>query len=91
MNNNFKFEFPLTKKVIYFENATLGLCPRSTIKVIKEYIEERCVWMLGSSNWIENKNKWLKDIEQSKVLFSNIIGSKKSEVTCLSPSAHIYK
>ena len=80
MKVDFQFEFPLTNKVIYFENATLGLCPKSTIKIINKYIKERCDWMLGSNDWIKDKYKWLEQVDGSKELFSKIIGSKKDEV-----------
>lgn len=76
-------EFPLTKKYIYFDNASIGACPESTITIIENYIEDRCNWLRGGEGWREGGDKWSNRVENSKRLFAKIIGSKEDEIALI--------
>lgn len=80
MKNKLGEEFPLTKKLIYFDSASLGACPGSTIRVIRSYIKDRCNWLQGGERWREGINKWMDRVKGSKKLFARIIGAKEDEV-----------
>ena len=80
MNCDLDEEFPLTKKMIYLNTAAVGVCPKSTIEVMENYIKDRCNWLKGGEGWRESVNKWLERVNESKRLFAKLIGSKESEV-----------
>jgi len=73
-------EFPLTKKLIYFDNAAQGAMPASTIKVMEEYVKDRCGWLRGEEDWSDGMGRWSGRVEASKGHFAQIIGAKPDEV-----------
>ena len=73
-------KFPLAEKLIYLDNAAQGALPESTIKVMEEYIGDRCAWIRGDVDWREGNDKWAKKAEGSKELFAKIIGAKDEEI-----------
>lgn len=72
--------FPLTEKVIYLDTAANGALPSSTINVMEDYVRDRCNWLRGEEDWVEKRGKWSKKTEESKELFSRIIGAKEKEI-----------
>lgn len=82
-----KEDFPLTDKLIYLDTAANGLLPSSTIKVMEEYVRDRCDWERGVGDWwqrvedwSEGRDRWKKKAEESKGLFAQIIGAKENEI-----------
>ncbi|MEM2876358.1 MAG: aminotransferase class V-fold PLP-dependent enzyme [Candidatus Bathyarchaeia archaeon] len=80
MKNSLDSDFPLTRKYVYLNSAAVGACPGSTIKVVEDYIKDRCAWLKGEDEWEESIDKWMERIEGSKKIFAKIIGAKDSEV-----------
>lgn len=82
MELNIKQEFPATKNFVYFKNAAISLCPKSTLDLISEYIEERRQAFLreGPISVFRRESRWLKNVDESKKLFAKVIGAKESEV-----------
>jgi len=82
-------KFPLAEKLIYLDNAAQGALPESTIKVMEEYIGDRCAWIRGDVDWREGNDKWAKKAEGSKELFAKIIGAKDIKYAYLKiPGVH---
>lgn len=75
-----RVEFPLTKGLIYFDNAAQGAVPASTIGVMEEYVHDRCSWMSGEEDWVDGMGRWSKKVEASKGHFAQIIGARPDEV-----------
>lgn len=72
-------EFPITRRLVYLNNASTGAVPASTIRILKDYIEDRCRWMMGE-DWLQGADRWAKEAEESKRLFAEIIGAAEEEV-----------
>ncbi len=72
-------EFPITRRLVYLNNASTGAVPASTIRVLKEYIEDRCRWMAGEG-WLEGAERWAEEVEGSRRLFAEIVGAAEEEI-----------
>ena len=80
-------DFPLTGKLIYLDTAANGVSPSSTIKVMEDYVRDRCNWLRGAEEWGEGRGKWSKKTEESKGLFAQIIGAKEKEIAFIPNSS----
>lgn len=72
-------EFPITRRLVYLNSASTGAVPASTIRLLRDYMEERCRWM-GGEEWLEGGDRWSKMAEESRRLFAEIIGACEDEV-----------
>jgi len=80
LNRSLDEEFPLAKKWIYLDNAAQGAPPRSTLRVMEEYVKDRCSWLSGEEDWLDHMGEWSSKVENSKNLFAKIIGAKDEEI-----------
>ncbi|MBS7620022.1 aminotransferase class V-fold PLP-dependent enzyme, partial [Candidatus Bathyarchaeota archaeon] len=80
MNKSFDEVFPLAEKWIYLDNAAQGAPPRSTLRIMEEYVKDRCSWLSGEEDWSDYMGKWSSKVENSKNLFAKIIGAKDDEI-----------
>ena len=78
-----KENFPLTKKVLYFDNAVMGCVPESTLKVIDEYTKAQIALMRGEPEWNFNVEGWGKPRDKSKEALAKVIGAKPEEIACV--------
>lgn len=72
-------DFPITKRLVYLNNASTGAVPASTIRILRDYMEDRCRWMMGE-DWVDGEDRWAKEAEESRRLFAEIIGVVEEEV-----------
>ena len=83
---NLKDEFPLTKDLIYFDNAVMGVPPESTLKVMEGYIETITSRMRGKPRWrlMMGGFPGYENIKtRSKKAFAEVINAKEEEVACV--------
>ena len=79
-----KDEFPLCRKYIYFDCASQGAMPLSTIKTIEEYERDLKALYMGETPWSELLSKWTERRMNSKKLFSELFGCGLDEVAFVS-------
>jgi selenocysteine lyase/cysteine desulfurase len=75
--------FPLCEGKIYFNNSVIGAVPESTIRVVEGYWRDYAEIMRGEADGEESLSKYAERKRNSKRLFSEILGSKESEVAFL--------
>ena len=79
-----KDNFPFLEDKIYFNNASTGAVPESTIKTIDQYRADYHDTMIGNSDWEKGLSMYLEVKANSKKLFAEIIGANTSEVAFVS-------
>jgi cysteine desulfurase/selenocysteine lyase len=75
-----KERFPLTEKLVYFDNAVMGCAPQSTLDTMKTYIEALIVHMSGGRPWAFNVEEGKGALDNALELFTKVIGAKREEV-----------
>jgi selenocysteine lyase/cysteine desulfurase len=75
-----KYEFPASKKRVYFDNAVMGLLPESTIRVVEEYNRDLVAEQRGEPVSGGGMQKWAYRKQNSKKLFARVIGASEQEV-----------
>lgn len=78
-----KDEFPLTKKLLYFDNAVMGCVPQSTLDLIESNTQALLAHMRGDGDWGFNIEEWSDAKANAKKLFSKVIGAEEEEVACM--------
>jgi len=74
-------DFPITQRYVYFDNAAVGACPRSTITLMEDYTKDRSGWLKGLEGWRECGDRWSNRVENSKKLYAMIIGAREDEIS----------
>jgi selenocysteine lyase/cysteine desulfurase len=83
-----KDEFPLTKRLIWFNTAATGVCPTSTIATIEAYTRDVLSRLQGEEGSIISPEKWAEKRLNSKRLFAKIIDTTEEEVAFV-PNASV--
>ncbi len=78
-----KERFPLTEKLVYFDNAVMGCLPQSTIDVMREYNAALLEHVSGERKWGFNVAEGENTKEEAVELFATVIGAKRKEVCCV--------
>jgi selenocysteine lyase/cysteine desulfurase len=72
--------FPLAERLVYFDTAVMGCAPKSTLDIMREYVEALIEHMSGVRQWAFNVEEGKGAQKNALELFAKVIGAKQETV-----------